>query len=216
MGLADLAKLGVRKLVVDVDEHARTVIVRRLLLKFLLTQGFRQTSQAQLSEPDAKDGWISAKHDVHGRLHIKPRALVVDAHGAELAFDLEDDSERAKTDAAKACATAAAGALLLLFTGGTFGKGVVMRGAMGAARAGSRITEATTYAGVGASQRTRVDVDVGQIAVLKALLARHGGSVVLVCHGKGSDLVVGGGELTLDDVREVVRGLEAQAKSLIK
>lgn len=39
MALADLAKLGVRKLVVDVDDGARTVIGRRLLLRFLLKHG---------------------------------------------------------------------------------------------------------------------------------------------------------------------------------
>lgn len=95
MAFADLAKLGVRKLVVDVDDAARTVIVCRLLLRCLLSRAFKATGQAHLSEPDAKDGWISAKHDELGTLHVKPLALVVDAAGAELRFDIEDDTARA-------------------------------------------------------------------------------------------------------------------------
>lgn len=215
MALADLAKLGVKKLVVDVDDAARTVIVRRLLLRFLLKQGFKATGQAHLSEPDAKDGWISAKHDELGTLHVKPRALIVDGAGAELRFDIDDDTARAKSDAARACATAAAGALLLLFTGGTFGKGVVLRGAMGAAKASARITEATTWTGSSHDLSTRIDVDIAQFAVLRDLLMRHGGRVELVCEGRGSDLIVGGGPLTKDDVRAAVKALEAQAKSLL-
>lgn len=211
MALADLAKLGVRKLVVDVDDAARTIVVRRLLLRFLLKQGFKATGQTHLSEPDAKDGWISAKHDELGTLHVKPRTIVVDGAGAELRYEIDDDTARSKSDAARACATAAAGALLLLFTGGTFGKGVVLRGAMGAAKASARMTEATAWTGA-SDLVARVDVDV---TVLRELLDRHGGKVELICEGRGSDLVVGGGPLTKEDVRAAVKALEAHAKELI-
>jgi hypothetical protein len=215
MALADLAKLGVRKLVVDVDDPAHAVIVRRLLLKFLVKQGLKATEQNSLSDPDAKGGWISVRHDVHGTLHFRPRALVVTMSGAELEFDLEDDTVKAKVDAAKAGATAAAGGMLMLFTGGFFGRGLVVRGGINAAKSAVRMTEAQEFGGAGHGQSTRVDVDVAQIPVLRDLLSRHGERIALLCDMKGADLILSAKELSSADLKLVVDGLKDQAKALL-